>query len=267
MTDDKLQSQVEAATVYEAFFVPAIFYEWTAHVADIAGVKAGDRVLDVGCGTGVLARAVAERVGASGSVAGIDPNPGMLFVAEKICPEIAWTNGVAEALPYDDASFDAVVCNFGLMFFTDRSRGLKEMMRVLTPGGRLVVAVWDKLDNIPAYSILVALIQQLVGTRAADALRTPFILGDCNQLADIFAKAGLPGAEIETRVGTARYPSIRSWVMTDVKGWFPLVDVTLEKSESDTLVAEAEKALALFTRPNGTIEFPISVHIVSVTKG
>jgi ubiquinone/menaquinone biosynthesis C-methylase UbiE len=108
------------AEVYEEFFLPALLQQWTSRVADAAGIQSGERVLDVACGTGVLARAVAERVGPSGAVIGVDINEGMLAVARRKAPAIAWKQGRAEALPLDSESFDAVVSQFGLMFFQDR---------------------------------------------------------------------------------------------------------------------------------------------------
>jgi SAM-dependent methyltransferase len=250
--------------VYEAFFVPALFGQWTGPMLDTAKVREGDRLLDVGCGTGVLARAAVERVGTSGAVVGVDNNTAMLTVARQIAPHITWQEGSAEKLPFDDASFDVVASQFGLMFF-DRRAALIEMMRVLKPGGRLVLSVWDSLDHIPAYSILVALLQHKIGLRAADALRTPFMLGDPDKLKAVLTEAGID-AKIARRQGTANYPSVRSWVLTDVKGWFPLVDVTVDKEQYDDLLTEAEHALHAFVLPNGTVVFPITVHIAIATK-
>jgi ubiquinone/menaquinone biosynthesis C-methylase UbiE len=87
-------------------------------------------VLDVACGTGILASEASARVGPNGYVAGVDPNPGMLAVAARIAPSIEWRKGTAELLPYPDQSFDAVVSQFGLMFFIDRHQALREMLRV-----------------------------------------------------------------------------------------------------------------------------------------
>jgi ubiquinone/menaquinone biosynthesis C-methylase UbiE len=264
MSNAELKAQIEAATVYEAFFVPALFEQWTTPMLDSARVAEGDRLLDVGCGTGVLARAAVERVGPTGSVIGLDNNAAMLSVAAQIAPHITWKEGAAEALPFEDASFDIAASQFGLMFF-DRTPALHEMMRVLKPGGRLVASVWDRLENVPAYSILIAMLQHMVGRRAADALRTPFVLGDMEKLQKVYDDAGI-ACEIETHEGTARYPSVRSWVLTDVKGWFPLVDVVLDKEEYDGLLDEAEHALHAFVQPNGSVVFPITVHIASSTR-
>jgi ubiquinone/menaquinone biosynthesis C-methylase UbiE len=253
-----------AAEVYEAFFIPALFGEWAGRVADAAGVQPGQRVLDVACGTGVLARTVADRVGPNGSVVGVDLNEGMLAVARQEAPEIEWRQGRAEALPFDSASFDAVVSQFGLMFFEDRRATIQEMLRVLRPGGRLVVAVWDSLEHLPGYAAMTDLVQRLFGDQVADALRAPFVLGDPQNLRSLFAEAGVPDAQITTQEGTARFPSIQSWIYTDIKGW-TLADV-LDDAQFDRLLKEAERALRRFTTAEGTVVFSASAHIVTAAK-
>jgi ubiquinone/menaquinone biosynthesis C-methylase UbiE len=157
MNDITLQDQIDAAKAYESLLVPALFGQWAVKVTDAAQIQSGQRVLDVACGTGVLAREVASRVSPSGYVAGLDPSPGMLAVGKELAPAIDWKHGVAEALPFLDESFDTVVSQFGLMFFSDRHQAIREMLRVLVPGGRMIVAVWDSLTNTPAYAADVAL--------------------------------------------------------------------------------------------------------------
>src|SRR5262245_59249593 len=178
------------AEVYEAEFVPALFRPFSGVVAAAAGIAAGQRVLDVACGTGVLARTVAARVGADGSVCGLDANPEMLAVARRLDTTIEWIDGRAEALPLPDASIDAVVSQFGLMFFDDRVAALREMRRVLRPGGRLAVAVCDAVECSPGYGALAALLQDLFGERVAAAFRAPFAIGDAQLLATLARQAG-----------------------------------------------------------------------------
>jgi ubiquinone/menaquinone biosynthesis C-methylase UbiE len=113
-----------AAEVYDEFFLPALFEQWAGQVCDAAMVGAGHSVLDVACGTGVLARAARQRVGPTGGVVGVDINDGMLAVARRNEPAIDWQQGAAEQLGFDDDRFDAVVCQFGLMFFADRVAAL-----------------------------------------------------------------------------------------------------------------------------------------------
>jgi ubiquinone/menaquinone biosynthesis C-methylase UbiE len=253
-----------AAEVYEEFFVPALFEEWTDRVAEAARVGPGARVLDVACGTGVLARKVAGRVGSTGSVVGLDVNDGMLAVARRAAPGIEWRQGRAEALPFGDASFDAVVSQFGLMFFEDRGAALREMMRVLRPGGRLAIAVWDAVERSPGYAAMIELLQRLCGPRVADALRAPFVLGDPGIVRALFAEAGLPDARLQTLPGTARFPSIPAWVHTDVRGW--TFGDMIDDAQFSRLLAEAERVLGRFVAADGTVAFDAPAHVVTVTR-
>jgi ubiquinone/menaquinone biosynthesis C-methylase UbiE len=266
MSNRLLDDQIAAATAYEALHVPAIFRQWSGLVLDAAQVDPGDRVLDVACGTGVLAREAASRVGATGRVAGIDPGPGMLAVATRLAPGIEWRHGTAESLPYEDGTFDAVVSQFGLMFFADRRQALREMMRVLTPGGKIAVAVWDTLENSTAYRVEVALLEAKAGRPAADALRAPFVLGDRKELASLFESAGVASPVITTRTGTARFPSVRAMVEADLRGWLPLMGVPLEEEQIQDILAEAEQALAQYVTAEGEAVFDSPAHVVTGTK-
>ncbi len=252
-----------AAEVYEAFFVPALFQQWTGQMADAAVIRSGQRVLDVACGTGALTRAVAERVGPTGSVVGLDLNEGMLAVARQKAPAIEWRQGRAEALPFADDHFDAVVSQFGLMFFSDQPAALREMARVARPGGRLAVAVWDGLERSPGYAALAALLLRLFGEEVAQSLAAPFSLGDLQVVRRLLAEAGLAGAEITTRPGTARFPSLQDWITTDIKGW-TLADV-LDDDQFARLRVEAERDLQRFVRADGTVAFDAHAHIVTAT--
>ena len=202
MGEPSLQAEIDAANAYEELFVPALLGQWAPRVVDAAGIEPGQRVLDVACGTGVLAREAAVRTGPTGSVTGLDSSAGMLTVARRLEPEFEWRQARAESLPFPDGAFDAVVSQFGLMFFADRTQALREMLRVLAPGGRLAVAVWDSLDNTPAYASAVEILKRVAGERAADALGAPFMLGDRRDLARLFSDAGMASAEIRTHHGT-----------------------------------------------------------------
>jgi SAM-dependent methyltransferase len=267
MTEPELQSQIDAATSYEEFFLPALFNQWPSHVLDAARVGPGQKLLDVACGTGILARAALARVSPGGSVSGLDLNPGMLAVATKLEPGIAWRQGMAESLPYPDASFDVVVSQFGLMFFTDRLKAVSEMRRVLTQGGRLAVAVWDSLDHIPGYAAEVALVERISGEHAANPLRAPFLFGDTDELAALFKSAGVSDVSVMTHHGVARFPSIRSMLDADIKGWLPLMGVTLSIEEIDQIFDEAEQELSSFVAPDGSVAFDLPAHITSGSKG
>jgi SAM-dependent methyltransferase len=261
-----LQAQIDAANAYETLFVPALFGQWAPKVADAAQIQPGQRALDVACGTGILAREVASRTGPTGYVAGLDPNPGMLAVAKQLMPAVEWRRGVAESLPFPDQSFDVVVSQFGLMFFTDRYRALREMLRVLTAGGRMVVAVWDSLANIPAYAAEVALVERIAGRRAADALRAPFVLGDRQNLATLFADAGAASVEVTTRHGAAQFPGIRVMVEADLRGWLPVMGETLSEDQIGRILQEAEPVFGSYLTAEGRVAFDSPAHIVRAVK-
>lgn len=133
-----------AAENYQHYFVPAIGAPAARGLVDAADLRPGERVLDVACGTGVVARLARERVGREGTVTGLDPNPAMLAVAaESTTAEMAveWHEAPAEAIPLPDDSFDVALCGMGLQFFTDKRAGLSEIRRVLVSGGRLVASL------------------------------------------------------------------------------------------------------------------------------
>ena len=149
---DPSPDQLAEARAYEALFVPSLMAPFAPVVADAAGIAPGAHVLDVACGTGVVAREAARRAGASGRVIGLDANPGMLAVAREQSPAIGWELGRAEALPFPDGSFDAVVSQFGLMFFTDPRAALSEILTRpadQSRGRHNPRAVKRKMSNFP----------------------------------------------------------------------------------------------------------------------
>jgi len=266
MSEPTLQAQIDAANAYEALMVAALFGEWSSKVADAAKIGTGQRVLDVACGTGILAREAASRTGPTGFVAGLDPSPGMLEVAKQLAPTVEWRQGLAESLPFPDQSFDAVVSQFGLMFFSDRRAALRQALRVLRPEGCLAVAVWDSLDKIPAYAAEVALLERLAGRRAADALRAPFVLGNRHDLVTLFADAGVASVEVTTDRGAAKFPSARVMVEADLRGWLPVMGVVLPEEQIARILEEAEPVLKPYVTTDGTVAFDTSAHIVTGTN-
>jgi SAM-dependent methyltransferase len=253
------------AEIYDEMFVPALFGQWGPVLCEVARVQRGDHVLDVACGTGALALAALARVGPEGKVVGLDANAGMLSVARRNSASIAWHEGCAEALPFADREFTVVASQFGIMFFEDRVQALREMMRVLRPGGRLAVAVWDALGKCPAYATFADLIERLLGKRLAEAIRTPFSLGDTALLQGICREANIPETEILRRNGIVRFPSIAALVTAE-QAFFSTIGTVLDDEQFARLRQEAEVALKPFEIANGAIAFDLSALIISIGK-
>jgi SAM-dependent methyltransferase len=252
-----------AAEVYDADFVPALFRRWGEVVAREGRIGPGDRVLDVACGTGVLAMAAHARLEGQGEVVGLDPNEEMLDVARRKGPQVTWRCGSAEAIPFPDASFDVVVSQFGLMFFEDGVAGLREMVRVLRPGGRLAVAVWDAIDHSPGYAVLAELLHRRFGVEVAQAFRAPFSCGDRALLERLCTEAGLPGVTIARHEGAARFPSPEALVRTEHACVWTLGGV-LDDGQFEQLRQDAPESLRPFQTAEGAVEVSMPALIVTL---
>ncbi|HMB75481.1 MAG TPA: methyltransferase domain-containing protein [Kiloniellaceae bacterium] len=260
------QEQLEAGRGYEALFVAAAFDKWTKHVIDGAGVTLGERVLDIGCGTGVLTRHALRQVGPAGHVAGLDPAPGMIAAAQEIEPDIEWTLGGAEEIPFDDEAFDCVISQFSMMFFSDCDAAAREFYRVLAPGGRLAVAVWNSVEHSGAYGDIIAVLDEQVSTAAGDALRLPYTLGDAQAVVRTFSDAGFSDATFETRVENACFPSSRTMVEAELRGWLPLFGIHLSEDKIADVLVRSDERLSKYASASGEAVFPTCGHIVTARK-
>jgi SAM-dependent methyltransferase len=254
-TTEDFQVSVETAELYEAVFVPAIFAEWAPLLADVAGTGPGQSVIDVACGTGIVARTVAERVGSDGRVVGVDLNPGMLAVARRVRPGLDWRQADVTALPFDEASFDAALCQMALMFFPDRTAALREMARVVRPGGIVGLCVPAALDQQPAYGPFVDMAVEVAGPGARSLLSAYWSCGDPKELGNLVRDAGLEVLELQSHLGTARFGSPEELAETEVRG-SPLVDrITAEAFTA--LRSGARDVLRPFTGADGTVAAPL----------
>lgn len=253
------------AEVYDQCFVPALFAPWAARVAALAQVAPREHLLDVGCGTGALAMAAAERALPSGRVVGLDASEEMLSVARRKSSVVEWVRGQAEALPFADASFDKVLSQFALMLFEQPSRALAQMWRVLRPRGRLVVAVPDRLENSPGYLALTELLHRLFGGAIADAMRPPFALGDEAGLRAQFADAGVLDVELTTQHGTVCFASIDAMISAEHACIWTLGGL-LDAEQFALLRRHARQDMAAFTVADGGVEFDMPMHVVTAHK-
>jgi ubiquinone/menaquinone biosynthesis C-methylase UbiE len=182
---------------YERYFVPAIGAPLAQDLIDAASLRPGEAVLDVACGTGIIARLAAERVGPTGTVAGLDVNAGMLGVARSVSAsgEIVWYEGGAEAMPLPDESFDVVTCQMGLQFFADKPAALREMHRVLKPEGRLLINVPGPTPEV--FAILEQALTRHLNPEVAGFVGKVFSLHDPDEIRGLLAAASFGSSEVE----------------------------------------------------------------------
>jgi ubiquinone/menaquinone biosynthesis C-methylase UbiE len=196
-----------AAENYQRHFVPAIGAPVADDLIAVASLQPGERVLDVACGTGVVTRLAAERVGAADSVAGLDVNPGMLAVAGSSTPSdlsIAWHEASAEAMPFPDGAFDVVLCQMGLQFVPGKLTALREMRRVLDAGGRVVITVPGPKPAL--FAIMTDALARHLSPQVASFGDLVFSMHDVDELEELVRSAGFRNVEVEAKPKTLRLP-------------------------------------------------------------
>ena len=183
---------------YQKYFVPVIGKPIAADLIKVANIELGERVIDIACGTGVATFLAKEKTGKDGMVAGVDVNPGMLGVACSITPEdtlIDWYESPADKIPLDDNTFNVALCNLSLQFFPDKPEALKEIYRVLKPGGRLAVIV---PGPTPIFEETDDIFSKHLGKEAAGFIRAVFSLNDHSKINEIIKNAGFKDVSVRS---------------------------------------------------------------------
>lgn len=256
-----------APEIYDRYLVPALFGPWAPILIEQAGLKSGERVLDVACGTGAVTRLAASHVGAAGHVTGVDINPGMLNVARSTPTHgapVEWKEANAMMLPFPDGRFGAVFCQLGLQYFPDRVQALREMRRVLMPGGRLVLLVWRGITHSPGYAALTEALERHVGPAAASVMQAPFVFGDTpEELRALMSEAGFETIKIRSDVRMVRFESPEAFVRYQAGG-SPLAShvAGVDDSVREALVSHVNNAMQAYMNDEG-IAFPIEGHIAA----
>jgi ubiquinone/menaquinone biosynthesis C-methylase UbiE len=265
--DDQEQWQLDgsAAELYQRYLVPAVTSIWAEDLVARAHLQPGMRVLDVACGTGVVARLAAERVGAQGRVAGLDVNRGMLEVAQSLPPaegaDVEWHEASVLAMPFPAATFDVAFCQLGLQFFPDRPAALREVRRVLVPGGIVALSVYSAIERNPAsHALSDALDRVEPGTSTAK--RSEHALADVAELRAFIVGAAFRDPVVETVTKIVRYPSVADYVRIQLCAT-PLASLLTgtHEGEAQFLVEEVEKRLAEYVGRDG-LAFPQEAHVL-----
>jgi ubiquinone/menaquinone biosynthesis C-methylase UbiE len=237
--------------------VPSVFGPWAPIVVELAHPRPGERAVDIACGTGLVARIAAARVGPSGSVAGVDLNPGMLNDARSVAPSepsapIHWHEASADKLPFPDSSFDIAYCQLGLQFFADRPAALREMHRVLVTEGRLALMVWRGIAESPGFQALAELLEKKLVPRPRRLCVRRFGLSDASELNQLVEAAGFRDIKVHQRVGSIQFPSIERFLSSQIAG-SPLAGPVSQANDAarEKLRADSAQALGKYINNHG----------------
>jgi ubiquinone/menaquinone biosynthesis C-methylase UbiE len=250
---------------FERSLVPAVTAPWAADLVAAADPPLGARVLDVACGTGIVARLAAARVGPAGHVVGLDLNPGMLAVARGLRPlpgaPITWQEANAVALPFPEATFDVVLCQQGLQCFPDRPAALREMHRVLAPGGRLALSVYRAIAHHPATQALADTLARHGAPQAAAIKCAEHALADAEARHALLTAAGCRDVALRTVTLTVRLPSPQAYVHIQLTAT-PLATVAsdLDDTTRAALIQAVGLALRSYVGEDG-LAFPQEAHV------
>lgn len=215
-TSKQWQLARDAAERYERILVPAILGPAARPLVEWSDPRDGEAVADIGCGTGAAARFAAEKAGASGRVAGVDLNAGMIDVAKSLAPVqgavIEWFEGTAYQLPFAEGEFDVALCAQTLQFLDDRPRALTEMYRILKPGGRVAVSLWSDIQESPYFHVLVQAVTKNIGAETAAGLRAAFGLSDPETIRALLTGAGFKNVQATVKQLDLELPKPQDFV-------------------------------------------------------
>jgi len=247
------------AEIYERYNVPRFFLPWARELVNMVAPRPGEHVLDVACGTGAVTRLIAERVEPGGKVVGLDVNGGMLAVGRSLVtnPNVEWREASVLELQFDDGTFDLVICQQGLQFFPDRPLALRQMRRVLVPGGRLGVSCWRTSAESPAYAAIERALARRLGSERGKL--PPFAMSDGGQLQKLIEGAGFREIQVDSKTKMVEWPSTNVFVRATAAAAPTMLGSLAEHGDAvlSEIVAEVEEEIQPFRQADGGIRFPM----------
>ncbi len=257
----------------ERELLATMYGAWAPLVVDLAKPLCGQKVLDLACGTGAVARVAAKRTGITGSVIGVDVHPGMLAIAREnadhnfdlSAASIEWREADASALPLDSNSIDVAYCQAGLQYFADKPAALRELHRVLTPGGRIGLMTWRSIDLSPGFRIFADVLEDHLGVSAAATVRLQFALSD-TELDRLVRAANFRVVATQEHTGMVRFQSVQQLLRLFLSGSRVAAFLTQGSAvKREALVSKVTSALSRYVTRSG-LAFSIAANLVSAAK-
>ena len=271
MTQERWKLTGSGPDSYERYQVPSVFEPLARMFLRCVPLQPGQRVLDVACGTGVIVRQAAPILGSAGHLVGIDLNSNMLDVAREHAPAggppVEWRQGDAASLPCPSSEFDVVICQQGLQFFPDRSGALREMHRVLKPGGLVAICVWRSIEHSPCHLAIAEALRRHVSEDVARRFQAPFTFGDPVALKALMTEAGFSELEIRVEIVMRRLlppeESVPGLLASTPVG--PEI-LALDELTRDAIVSDIASALSDYRDEDGSLRVPQPTYIALGTK-
>lgn len=234
--------------LYDQYLGPLLFEPYAADIAMRLKENNIQRVLEIACGTGRVTNHLRKGIPASAELIATDLNPGMLEVAKEALKEtnVEFRIADAQALPFDDESFDLIVCQFGFMFVPDKATAFKEVFRVLKKGGRLLFNTWDSIENNPLSNTVKNIIASFFAPRdSPDFYKVPFSMFKKQELKRLMEDAGLNNVTIELVTKEGITPTAADGAKGLVLGTPAFMEISaMDTSAPEKIVALAEKEIA-----------------------
>ena len=264
------QMDASAPELYERYLVPAITSLWANDLLDRLGLQPGESLLDIACGTGVVAR-LAEKRGHRGRLVGIDLNASMLGIARSKSTAIEWIEGSALELPFDAGSFDVVLCQLGLQFFPDRPLALEEMVRVLKSGGRAGLSVYSAIERTPVAYAFVQALDTYLGPEASRTKRSEHLSCDAQEVGRWVEQAGFDVVNVATVDKQITFPSMTDYVRFQLTAT-PMVVLLNDQDASGreglirAVAEDAASRLPLSMLDGGNLTSPQQSFVVTASR-
>jgi ubiquinone/menaquinone biosynthesis C-methylase UbiE len=252
---------------YDRYMVPLIFEPYAADIAQRAASLSPNSVLEIAAGTGVVTRALAPKLPPNANYIVTDLNQPMVDYAASRQPQdtrIKWRQADALALPFDNATFDLVCCQFGAMFFPDRASGYREARRVLKPGGHFLFNVWDRIEeNVFAHDVTNALAKLFPNDPPRFLARTPHGYHDTALIHSELKDAGFSRVVIDTRAEQSRASSPRVPAVAYCQG--TVLRNEIEAREAGSLESATDYAASVIADRHGSGEVAakIQAHVIA----
>ncbi len=269
MADKHIEFVGSIPEIYDEYLGPLLFEYYAAELAGRVTVPPGGRVLELACGTGIATGHLRAALPADVEIVATDLNEAMLDFARKKRGDLAKVHyqvANAQDLPFEDASFDAVVCQFGIMFFPDKAAGAREALRVLKPGGTYAFNVWDSLDRNPVIKVAQDTISGFFDGDPPTFLLTPFGYHALDPIVALLRDAGFGALDVSVLPTVVERPSAQSVARGCVEGNPGIHEINARATAPAEVIVEAVAAALRENFGDAPLRTPLQAIVITARK-